>query len=268
VQAKGPEFRRLSTAPKTFSTGDERRIARQATQTSWHTFRVSARRNFASLEAIMALSRTLFVCVAVMVVSKAASATVINFDDLPPIENNLQAGSTYDPIGVHISTMQSIPNTIDAVGETFTATLASDTFWLIPNTNAISDPNFAAATNGGAFDVLFSFAAPIVSLSLQTDDAGLENPDVVRLLALRSLGGNQYEVIAVDDGLDDATNAPGNFLIVAEQGFSFAMFQTTTEQEGFDNITFQAVPEPATIGLLGSGLVAAYVRARRRRSRT
>jgi PEP-CTERM motif len=196
-------------------------------------------------------------------------ATTITFDDLAPVTNNTQAGSTYDALGIHLSTLQSIPNTVDIVGDTFTATPFSDTFWLISNlggAGSVSSPNFAAATNGGLNEVLFSFSTPIYSLSLQTDNTPGEGADIVRLLALQLTGPNQYQVVAVASGLDDATTFPANFLQVSGSPFSYAIFQTTTEQEGFDNVVFTAVPEPATLSLLATGL-AGFVYRNRRRNR-
>ncbi|HJU72203.1 MAG TPA: hypothetical protein VJ717_00545 [Gemmatimonadaceae bacterium] len=199
-----------------------------------------------------------------------AAPVLIDFDDLPASDNNLQPGNTYDSLGVHISTLNSIPATVDAVGDVFATTPLSDTFWRISNANAISPPNFAAATNGGAFDVLFSFASPIFSFSLQTDDAVEPVGDIVRLLALRALGGGTYEVLAVDVGLDNQLSSPGNVLeVFVPGGFLFAIFQTTTEQEGFDNLI--VVPEPGLLTLGGFGIVAAFARtarARRRRNMT
>jgi hypothetical protein len=197
----------------------------------------------------------------------SAYATTITFDNLPPVTNNTQAGNTYDASGIHISTLLTIPNTVDNVGDTFTATPFSDTFWLISNPGgggSISSPNFAAATNGGLNEVLFSFSSPINSLSLQTDNTPGEAADVLRLLALQLIGPNQYQVVAVASGSDDATTFPANFLQVAGTTFSYAIFQTTTEQEGFDNVDFTAVPEPATLSLLFTGLAGFAYRNRRR----
>jgi hypothetical protein len=210
-----------------------------------------------------------FVAATVMIGSVGSvQATTITFDDQPAVTNNTQAGSTYDALGIHISTLLSIPNTVDTVGDTFTATAFSDTFWLISNPGgggSISNPNFAAATNGGLNEVLFSFSTPIYSLSLQTDNTPGEGADIVRLLALQLIGPNQYQVVAVASGSDDAIAFPANFLQVSGSPFSYAIFQTTTEQEGFDNVAFTAVPEPATLSLLSTSLVGFVYRNRRRK---
>jgi PEP-CTERM motif len=70
---------------------------------------------------------------------------------------------------------------------------------------------------------------------------------------------NEFQVIAVVEASDNATTSPGNLLSLAGlPPFSFAIFQTTTEQEGFDNLNFTSVPvpEPGTYALLALGLVA------------
>jgi hypothetical protein len=48
-------------------------------------------------------------------------------------------------------------------------------------------------------------------------------------------------------------------------GFSFAVFQTTTEQEGFDDLTFTALPEPGIMALVSVGLATFLARRARRR---
>jgi hypothetical protein len=105
----------------------------------------------------------------------------------------------------------------------------------------------------------------VTSISLQTDDAseGMTG-DVVRLLGLTQVGIDQYLVTAIAEGSDNATSAPANLLSLPSVSITHAIFQTTTEQEGFDNLTFDlTVPEPATLGLLALGLLG-IARTRRR----
>jgi len=153
-----------------------------------------------------------------------------------------------------------------AVGDLISLTGGLSTFWLIVNSNAISDGRFAAATSGGDREVLMSFSSPITSLFLHTDDAS-EGPETVRLLALFSTGlDTQFQVLALDEGLDNATTSPANELFVSGVPFSYALFQTVGEQEGFDDVTFEltAVPEPQTMGLTLLGLGAMFALRRKR----
>jgi len=195
----------------------------------------------------------------------SAEATTINFDELPPLNLNYPSGQ-YAALGV---TMQSLnlPPSVDAVGETFAASLSFDGFTVLSGDPAVSAPNFGATTNVFVqpSGLLFSFSTPVSFLSLQTDDAAGEAVDIVRLMALRSLGGGMFEVIAVTTGSDAETTAPGNILSLSiPNGFSYAIFATATEPEGFDNLTFVQTPEPATLALLGTGLAAAFARRRSR----
>ena len=200
-----------------------------------------------------------------VVLSTPAAATTLTFDDLAPVDANYPSNQ-YGSLGVIIQSLVWNP-AVDAVGETFTPILFADGFGVLSNANSVSAPNFAVTQNvfiqpSGAF---FSFSKPMHTLSLQTDDA-TEASDTVRLMALRSIGGGLFEVIAVAAGSDAATTAPANTLsLFLPDGFSFAVFATYTEPEGFDNLTF--VPEPTTMALLGSGLAAAIVRRRHARRR-
>lgn len=193
-------------------------------------------------------------------------ATVIDFDDIVA-ENMNQPGDTYASEGIEFSTWDNITDMV-SIGDLISLTGSLDTFWLLVNDNAVSDGRFAAATGGGDREVLMIFSTPITSLFLHTDDTS-ETGDTVRLLALASTGfDSQYEVLLLDEGLDNATSSPGNVLSISGAPFSYALFQTVGEQEGFDDVTFDfevtAVPEPGTVGLtlLGLGAILALRRKR------
>lgn len=192
-------------------------------------------------------------------------ATVIDFDDIV-VEDTTQAGNTYAAQGIEFSTWDDITDTL-AVGDTINLSGGLNTFWLIVNANAVSGTSFAAATGGGDREVLMSFSSPISSLFLHTDDAG-ESAQTVRLLALALTGVDQYEVLLLDFGDDNATTSPANELFVSGVSFSYALFQTVGEQEGFDDVTFDLqvtpVPEPRTIGLTLLGLGAMFALRRKR----
>jgi hypothetical protein len=184
-----------------------------------------------------------------------AAAVVVNFDDLVlgsvivPEPGNLYAaqGITFTSGNVPASLNGAI-----AIGDVFTLSGVVDGFVAINNDNAISDPNFAGARNLVLQDTLMSFSAPITSLSLHSDDSPGDGNDVIRLLALEATGNpNEYRVLDFFSASDGAVSEPGNLLAVSvPTGFSFGLFQVTTEQEGFDDVTFSFVPEPATWLLL------------------
>lgn len=184
--------------------------------------------------------------------TQPASAVLIDFDSLAAGEQN---GDVLAASGVTFAT-GSIPNMI--VGP-FTF-LNFDPRFSIFASSAVSLPNIAVALGGGFNDVLMSFSTPITSISVNSDSAPGEAADVIRLIALAPTGNpNEFQVIAVAEAFDNATTSPGNLLSLAGlPPFSFAIFQTTTEQEGFDNLNFTPVPvpEPGSYALLALGLIA------------
>lgn len=78
-----------------------------------------------------------------------------------------------------------------------------------------------------------------------------------RSLGLKDLGNNLFEIVAVASALDNEVVSPNNVLALNyAAGFDAIVFETTTEQEGFDNLTFQAVPKPGKYLLSGAALIA------------
>jgi hypothetical protein len=192
------------------------------------------------------------------------AAVVINFDDLNLAATIVpQPGNQYAVSGITF-TSGNVPATLNpaiAVGDVFTLGGVTDGFVAIKNNNAISDPNFAGALNLGLQDTLMSFSAPITSLSLHSDDSPSDGNDVIRLLALEATGNsNEYRVLAFLSASDGAVSEPGNLLAVSvPTGFSFGLFQVTTEQEGFDDVSFNfralQVPEPPAWLLLAASVL-------------
>jgi len=199
---------------------------------------------------------------------RQASAEVINFDELVlPPGITAQLGNHYAGSGITFSS-GDVPaglNPAIAVGDVFTLGGVIDGFVAINNANAVSPPNFAGARNLGLQDTLMSFTGSITSLSLHSDDAPADGNDVIRLLALEATGNpDEYRVLAFVAASDGAVSEPDNLLTVnVPGGFSFAIFQVTTEQEGFDDVTF-ATPEPATLLLLAVSVLGLGLSQRRR----
>jgi hypothetical protein len=208
----------------------------------------------------------------------------INFDDISssPGFGYFFSSTRYAAQGVTFNIVNSVSDTA-AVGDTFTATLTSHEAGtagaplIFNNSAAVSAPNFAVplkvvcpngscTTQFNSEEMLMTFSVPVNFAELFTDIAPDEAADVVRLLALKSLGNNQYKIMAIDSGFDNQTSVPANRLSVyVPGGFDALLFQTTTEQEGFDNLNFANVPEPGSMALMGSGLALVGLWARRRK---
>jgi hypothetical protein len=179
-------------------------------------------------------------------------------------------GGTYAGDGVSFET-GAISGPV-VVGGTIAFAFESATFRMYEGSNAISGDQFIGADlGGGARDLLMLFSTPVTSVSL-VSDATAESAHTIRLIALEALGGGNYEVLGFFEAQDNATTSPGNVLSISlPTAFSIALFEVTTEQEGFDDLEFAPalapIPEPGMFLPLGLGLAVVAMRRLRRPNR-
>jgi hypothetical protein len=135
------------------------------------------------------------------------------------------------------------------VGQTITLANADAHLMVLGNSDSVSAPNFAAASgvfSGGPDDLLMTFSSPVTSVQLVTDQSPGESANLVRLLALApTTTPMKFVVVAMAVGLDSATTSPANVLSLNLTGspVTHVLFQTLTEAEGIDNVTFEYQPE-------------------------
>ena len=171
----------------------------------------------------------------------------VNFDNL---NTGVNPGNVLAASGVTFTTCQT-PDAV-AVGDIIVISNPVDQFEILTedgfSEDAISSPNFAVGLGLGTSDVLMTFADPVNEVALFSDDCPSETPDLIRLLALNPTDKvNEFKVVAIHNGLDDASDFLhiGNYMFVeSNTKFSAALFQTITEAEGFDNLTFEVHSNP------------------------
>ncbi len=187
---------------------------------------------------------------------------VIDFDDQPiAMEVATTDGDVYSSRGIFFAS-GDIPDSV-SLGDVITLTNRTNQFSIISNTRARSVPNFAGAEGLGLRDTLMTFSELTISVSLDLDANFDEPPDIVRLLGLQATGvPNTFRILALTEVLDNSSSRVT--VNATSSPFDAAIFQVTTEQEGFDNLTVTSVPEPTNSLLITTGIAIFAVRRRRR----
>lgn len=87
----------------------------------------------------------------------------------------------------------------------------------------------------------------------------------MRLIALEAtLAPDQFRVLSFVEEFDNPAVLT-TLTVSAAEPFLFAIFQVTTELEGFDNLRVTFVPEPMSIAMFGTGLLCLLFTRRPRR---
>lgn len=187
------------------------------------------------------------------------------FESTEATEVSTVDGAFWASMGVVFQTGQ-ISGEISA-GNVINWTLVSPLLTVYSNDDAVSGQNFIGAYNTNRLDsVLMQFDAEDVNfVSLHTDLA-LEGADLVRLIALRQVAGG-FEVLNYMEAWDNALTMQDSYMEVftGDTMMTHAIFQITTEREGFDNLTFgnAVIPAPGAGALAMAGLVMVGRRHRR-----
>lgn len=214
------------------------------------------------------------VCTGFLLGARDTRATVLDFEEISgSLFGTLYEQDTYLGQGVRISS-GSTPQTPLLLNDVFTLGDPRTDFLVYRNTEAVSGLNTVGATGpvgSNPNDILLSFSTPVSFVSLRTDHS-VEPADIVQLVALVPTGNLfEFRVTAVFSAADNALTAPFDTLSLSSvTGFSYVLFQQTTDLETFDDLTFTAVPEPASVGLLLAGALGICGRPRaliRRRAR-
>jgi hypothetical protein len=194
----------------------------------------------AAVAAIMGL-----VCAAA-----AQEHVIVNFDDAG-LGLGVHAGNIFLADGVRITSCTA-PDAI-SVGATITLTGLQPWFELWQYGWAVSPPNYMVALNAGVTDTLLSFTVPVTSVAMSLDFYPDEAVDTDRLVILQSTGSNTFKVLKFIEFTDEVGVPPAAHVSIDLGGdsFSYVLFQTLTELEGFDDLEFYTtgpIPEPPEEG--------------------
>lgn len=190
----------------------------------------------------------------IALVSGGASAQLFDFENLP---GGFNPSNALSPLTITTGRIQNVIS----VGQVITWTQTRNDFRVfdIP-VLAWSGRNTLYTENTD--DTLIDTGQLMKGATVLTDP-GAESGDVVRLIGLNRVSGNQFRVEAFAEGFDSATTLTGCTLSINfEPGFRFVLLQITTEGEAFDNLRLTPVPEPATLLTISAGLLALRRRKR------
>jgi hypothetical protein len=186
-----------------------------------------------------------------LVASAAAQEHVlINFDD-PTLAAGVHAGNIFLEDGLRITSCLA-PDSIKT-GKTITLTGLQPWIELWRYGWAVSAPNYVVALNAGTTDMLLSFTVPVTNVAIKLDFYPNEIKDKGRIAIVEPTTGNSFEVLKIVEFTDENGVPPATSVAIDLDGtaFSYVLFQTLTELEGFDDLEFDTtgpIPPPTGEG--------------------
>jgi len=140
-----------------------------------------------------------------------------------------------------------------SVGDTLDSASATSGFYTYTDAGtAWSGSN--VAYNPGTGDLLVDFKTAVTGFSVLSDRYPGDGNDSLFVLGLTKDGNGNFHVAELQSGSDGAVSGADNLYSLTGT-YQYVALVSTTEQEGWDNLSYQPVPEPATMAVLGFGIV-------------